>query len=313
MTKKELKYQGDIQPKPGETIASISQPIYPYSASEELRETVNLAIILNRPLLLEGEPGCGKSRLAHALVYEFSKRYKIDWPYQFWGIQSTSKAEDGFYTYDYIGRLQAAQLKAANIQDSNADPSDRTQFIEPGALWEAFEEKQHRTVVLIDEIDKAEPDLLKDLLIALEDYRFECRETKTWITADEDKKPIILMTSNQDRELPPAFLRRCLYHYIEFPDRDRLTEILNSRFPKSPEELVTAAIHRFCELREAMEEDKGELEKKVSTSELIIWFEALIRYHTPEAILEQLETGLPFAGTLLKNRKDYQNYARRGE
>jgi MoxR-like ATPase len=312
MNKKELKYQGDIQPKPGETIESISQPIYPYSASEELRETVNLAITLERPLVLEGEPGCGKSRLAHGLVYEFSQRYKINWPYQFWGIQSTSKAEDGFYTYDYIGRLQAAQLKAANIQDNHANPGDRTQFIEKGALWKAFEEKNYRTVVLIDEIDKAEPDLLKDLLIALEDYRFECRETKKWITADEQNKPIILMTSNQDRELPPAFLRRCLYHYIEFPDRDRLTKIINSRFPKSPEELVTAAISKFWELRKEMEDDKGDMEKKVSTSELIVWFEALIAYPEND-ILERLDTGLPFAGTLLKNRKDYQAYSKMGE
>ena len=307
----ELEYHADIQPQPGDRIPSISQPIYPYYPDEELKEIVNLAIRLQRPLLLEGEPGCGKSRLAHALVYEFSQRYEIDWPYQFWGIQSTHKAEDGFYTYDYVGRLQAAQLAATGLQEGNCDPGNREAFIEPGPLWNAFDETQYRMVVAIDEIDKAEPNLLNDLLIALEEYRFEIRDIKPrkWKEANQEALPIVLMASNQERELPPAFLRRCLYHYIEFPSRDRLVEIINARFQQPPKEVVTAAIDRFLILREAMEDDKGELEKKVSTSELIVWFEALIRYPAEE-VLKKLKVGLPHAGTLLKSRKDYNDYSK---
>ena len=305
----ELEYTGKTQPEPGLWYEPIRRKIYPYYPSEALKEAVNLAISLKMPLLLEGEPGCGKSRLAHALIYEFSQRYgKGEWGYEFWNIQSTTKAQDGFYTYDYIGRLQAAQLQKEDIIDPERNPANPENFVIEGVLQRAFEEKQYRTVVLIDEIDKADRDFPNDLLLAIEERRFYIKETQNWIEADEETLPIILITSNQEQSLPSAFLRRCLYHYIEFPTSEQLIDIVRGHFPKSPSEVVNRAIERFLELRDEMEADKSENEKKISTSELLVWFQALNRYPAEKILAKLKQNQLPHPEALLKTRSDLIAY-----
>lgn len=327
-----LKYEKDdnneFQPtQGGEWSELVKQKIYPYYPSQGLVEAVNLAIRLNRPLLLEGEPGCGKSQLAAAVAYQFSKRYpEIQWRYQLWNVQSTSKAQDGFYTYDYVGRLQAAQL---DIKDPESNPSNPENFIDWGPLGYAFREHQCdetklpiRTIVLIDEIDKAERDLPNDLLLAIEQQKFEVKEVRVkdekgkqssrWEFANQDAPPIIFITSNHEKELPSAFLRRCFYHYVEFPKQEAdLMKIINAHFEEGqelPAIVIKKAINRFLELRGRMEEDKGEIGKKVSTSELIDWIYALYEYPPKEIQKMLARKELPIAGALLKNHPDSNEY-----
>lgn len=298
-----LKYTGDEQPQPGKWSELVQTTLYPYYPSPELIEAVNLALLLKRPLLLEGEPGCGKSRLAYALVYELSQRYKqINWKFRLWNVQSTSKAEEGFYTYDYIGRLQAAQLQQTGIKESQKNPSNTSDFLENGPLGDAFQDKEAWTVVLIDEIDKADRDFPNDLLLAIEEGRYFVKPINEWWEANKEKPPIIIITSNQEKKLPRAFLRRCLYHYIELPNQEELKRILEGRFKEAPEAVVTQAIDKFLELREQMDE------RKVSTSELIDWFQALIGYE-PDKVLEKLgQKDLPYATALLKEREERQDF-----
>lgn len=314
-----LEYEGkDIQPESGEWNEIIESEIYPYYPEDDLIEAVNLAIQLNRPLLLEGEPGCGKSRLAHAIVYEFSQKYpEINWRFRFWNVQSTSKAQDGFYSYDYIGRLQAAQLQNLSLP-TERNPQKLDDFVEYGAVGYAFIQHDCRTVVLIDEIDKADTDFPNDLLLAIEANKFEIKEIaerknqeaeeKRWKYANRNAPPIIIITSNHEKDLPDAFLRRCLYHYIDFPKPSKLIDILNGRFKNPPQELVKKAVNQFLELREEMEDSKGDIGKKVSTSELIDWFTILNSY-PPDKAIEKLEAGYPFKSTLLKTREDYNDYS----
>ena len=317
-----LKYlideANEFQPsEKGESSKLVEQTIYPYYPSKELVEAVNLAIRLNRPLLLEGEPGCGKSQLAASVAYQFNKRYpEITWRYRLWNVQSTSKAQDGFYTYDYVGRLQAAQLAKAEVQDENTNPSNPENFINWGPLGEAFREqkcennKPIRTIVLIDEIDKADRDLPNDLLLALDQQQFEIKDVRPrrWERANKEAPPIIFITSNHEKELPNAFLRRCLYHYVDFPDPETLKKIIETRVDLS-EKIVEKALDRFLELREEMEGDKDDGDKKVSTSELIDWVKALYDYYPPEEIEKMLDQGeLPCPSTLLKNHSDYNQY-----
>lgn len=310
--------KGEFQPSTGgEWSELVQQRIYPYYPSQALVEAVNLAIRLNRPLLLEGEPGCGKSQLATSVAHQFSKRYpEILWRYRLWNVQSTSKGQDGFYTYDYVGRLQAAQLAKEKVQDEKSDPSDPENFIDWGPLGWAFREHECektkrpiRTVVLIDEIDKAERDLPNDLLLAIEQQKFEVKGVRPPRWEPEHEKeahPIIFITSNREQELPSAFLRRCLYHYIDFPNRETLERIINARFNKPPADIIKTALDKFLKLRAAMEEDKGELGKKVSTSELIDWFAALYDY-PPEEIKKMLsQSELACESTLLKGHQDAQ-------
>lgn len=326
MGKIPLKYTGEIQPpRGGEWNEQVNRKLYPYYSDEGLIEAVNLAIQLNRPLLLEGEPGCGKSELARAVFYEFSQRKQEDWHFRLWNIQSTSKAEDGFYIYDYIGRLQATQL--AQLEKSNIpNPED---YLEFGALGHAFlehgEENQEccqiktRNIVLIDEIDKADTDFPNDLLLSIEDQCFEIKDIRPrrWLQANKDAPPIIFITSNQEKELPTAFLRRCLYHYVQFPQKEDLIKIINGRFKQTPQELVLAAIERFLNLREEMDENKEETDKKVSTSELIDWFTALdidikSKNQDVDKLTQELEKGkLPNSSTLLKNRRDREDYGQK--
>ncbi|RQH24278.1 AAA family ATPase [Okeania hirsuta] len=305
-----LEYEGNIQPLTGEWNNLVQQNLYPYYPDDFLKEAVNLSIRLNRPLLLEGEPGCGKSRLAYSIIYEFSQKYpSLNWKFRLWNVQSISKAQDGFYTYDYIGRLQAAQLAKLGIKNQETDPTNLIKYLELGPLGYAFQEKKYRTVVLIDEIDKADTDFPNDLLLALEEQRFEIKDLhpRRWLKANPNAPPIVIITSNQEKTLPNAFLRRCLYHYIEFPGQEQLIKIINARFQNPPSEIVEKAIDRFLELREMMEDERGETGKKVSTSELIDWF-AILNEYRPEEIIEKLETGLPFPSTLLKSRSDREDF-----
>ncbi|NET37692.1 MAG: MoxR family ATPase [Cyanothece sp. SIO1E1] len=296
-----LKYTGKVQPKPGERDSKTGALLYPYLPSLALIEAVNLAIYLERPLLLKGEPGCGKTQLAQALTYE------LNLPFEAWHIKSTSQARDGLYTFDAVGRLRDAQLAAAGHMVKNEDIvliSNPETYVKLGPFGRAFLNQQ-RTIVLIDEIDKADIDFPNDLLLELDEKRFFIEETGQEVRSKT--APIVLITSNDEKDLPDAFLRRCLFHYVEFPDTDRLRGIICSVFPNSPQVLVEHAVTRFEVLRKTMQEDKGKAGKKVSTSELIDWFKILQRHSLDETIA-QLKTKLPFPGILLKSREDQIRY-----
>jgi MoxR-like ATPase len=331
MAKLSLTYRGKIQPKSGLYYEPIQQKIYPYDAGDELIEVVNLAIELGMPLLLEGEPGCGKSRLAHALVYEFNYRQESNpIKYYEWIVQSTSKAEDSLYQYDYIGRLQAAQisgiLSQKEIEESSSEqknpatskqknPATSKDWVDLQPLGKAFEQsqdKQEQSVVLIDEIDKADRDFPNDLLLAIESRRFFIKETRDVIPANEQAFPLIIITSNQEKNLPNAFLRRCIYHYIELPNQERLRKILTERFTDAEQDVIIKAVDRFQEVRTSQDETKSEGEKKVSTSELIAWFKSLLKYKPEEIIAKLNQDKLPHASILLKSRTDLQDYGTRG-
>ncbi|AVQ70951.1 ATPase [Microcystis sp. MC19] len=323
MAKLSLTYRGKIQPKSDLYYEPIQQKIYPYDAGDELIEVVNLAIELGMPLLLEGEPGCGKSRLAHALVYEFNYRQESNpIKYYEWIVQSTSKAEDSLYQYDYIGRLQAAQISgilsqkgAGESSSEQKNPATSKDWVDLQPLGKAFkqsQDKQEQSVVLIDEIDKADRDFPNDLLLAIESRRFFIKETGELIQANDQAFPLIIITSNQEKNLPNAFLRRCIYHYIELPNQERLRKILTERFTDAEQEVIIKAVDRFLEVRTSQDETKSEGEKKVSTSELIAWFKSLLKYKTEEIIAKLNEDKLPHASVLLKSRTDLQDYGTRG-
>jgi MoxR-like ATPase len=323
MAKLSLTYTGKIQPESGLYYEPIQQKIYPYDAGDELIEVVNLAIELGMPLLLEGEPGCGKSRLAHALVYEFNYRQKNNpIKYYEWTVQSTSKAEDSLYQYDYIGRLQAAQITGILSQKGTGESSSEQKnpaiskdWVDLQALGKAFKQsrdEEEQSVVLIDEIDKADRDFPNDLLLAIESRRFFIKETRDLIPANEQAFPLIIITSNQEKNLPNAFLRRCIYHYIELPNQERLRKILTERFTDAEQDVIIKAVDRFQEVRTSQDETKSEGEKKVSTSELIAWFKSLLKYKPEEIIAKLNEDKLPHASILLKSRTDLQDYGTRG-
>jgi len=301
---KPLKYTGIVQPPKGYRDEN-GQPLYPYLPDDELVEAVNLAITLERPLLIKGEPGCGKTKLARAVAYE------LNLPYITWNIKSTSRAQDGIYTYDAVGRLRDAQLASAGrITDSEEIKriEDPKTYREWGALGQAFQ-SETRAVLLIDEIDKADIDFPNDLLLELDERRFIVPETKEEIFS-RDNSPLIFITSNDEKDLPDAFLRRCLFHYLKFPRQERLMEIITNRFDKSPDEpLVQAATERFLELRQILQEEKGDAGKKVSTSELIDWFD-ILRRHPVDEVIAKLNGQLPYLGTLLKSWDDHCIYLR---
>jgi MoxR-like ATPase len=323
MAKLSLTYTGKIQPKSDLYYEPIQQKIYPYDAGDELIEVVNLAIELGMPLLLEGEPGSGKSRLAHALVYEFNYRQENNpIKYYEWTVQSTSKAEDSLYQYDYIGRLQAAQisgiLSQKGTEESSSEqknPAISKDWVDLQALGKAFKQsrdEEEQSVVLIDEIDKADRDFPNDLLLAIESRRFFIKETGETIQANDQAFPLIIITSNQEKNLPNAFLRRCIYHYIELPNQERLRKILTERFTDAEQDVIIKAVDRFQEVRTSQDETKSEGEKKVSTSELIAWFKSLLKYKPEEIIAKLNQDKLPHASILLKSRTDLQDYGTRG-
>ncbi|NET59720.1 MAG: MoxR family ATPase [Symploca sp. SIO2E6] len=321
-----LEYTGELkyQPQPDPKSTYLQQRLLcPYLPNEDLIEAVNLAIYLQRPLLLQGEPGCGKTLLARAIAYEFAQRWDIaNYPYFPWYIKSTTRAKDGLYIYDAVGRLRDAQLVGTDSYKTYLSPQetkklfqrlqDSYAYIRWGALGNAFREPNHRPIILIDEIDKADIDFPNDLLLELEEQRFEITEIGDTIEAQHP--PIVLITSNQEKELPDAFLRRCIFYYLEFPDAEDLINIVNAHFPEQLSiELVAAAVERFIELRERATNRRDG--KKVSTSELLDWIRWLQRYPPEEAleIIDNLAENLPLLGALLKNKADQNYYQRHRE
>lgn len=310
------KYTGKIHPAKGAEYPG-GKPIYPYFPSAELIDAVNLAIFLKRPLLLQGEPGCGKTRLAQAVAYE------LQLPYEVWTVKSTSKAQDGLYTYDNLARLRDAQL--IGLQQVKQEQEiewmkNPEAYVKLGPLGRAFDHREQRTVVLIDEIDKADIDFPNDLLSELDENRFVIEETGQEISAQYP--PIIFITSNQERDLPDAFLRRCLFHYIEFPKREDLIRIIVARHfgvdsqsdsLEIPSGLpwFEKAMKHFLQMREVLKQDKGEGSKRVSTSELIDWFDVLKEESLttdPNAIFNDPQQQPPHLSVLLKTWDDHKRY-----
>ncbi len=318
---KPLEYTGDTeyQPKPdSQNTDLIERRLYPYLPSEELVKAVNLAIYLQRPLLLQGEPGCGKTLLARAIAYEFGQRLQVkNYPYFPWNVKSTTRAKEGLYTYDAVGRLRDAQLVGTDSyktylkSEETKKLFERLQnphlYIEWGALGHAFREEKHRPIVLIDEIDKADIDFPNDLLLEIEEQCFQVTEIGKKIEAKQS--PIVIITSNNEKELPDAFLRRCIFYYIEFPSYDDLIKIVNAHFPDSLEkELVKAAVDKFLDIRETGTSRRDG--KKASTSELLDWIRWLKRYPDEEAlkIIDTLASNQPLLGALLKTKADQEIY-----
>ena len=252
-----------------------------YIATDELRLAVNAALSLQRPLLIKGEPGTGKTMLAEE-VAKFLER-----PLLQWHIKSTTKAQQGLYEYDAVSRLRDSQLGDERVKDI-------ANYIRPGVLWQAFE-SESPAVVLIDEIDKADIEFPNDLLRELDQMEFHVYETAQTIKAKH--RPLVIITSNNEKDLPDAFLRRCFFHYIEFPDQATLRQIVGVHYPTMDEDLVNSAMLRFFELR-----DIPGLKKKPSTSEFLDWL-ALLSASNISA--ERVAEGdLQLAGALIKNEQD---------
>lgn len=288
-----LEYTGKVQPPKDGTN---NGELLPYLPSKNLVDAVNLTIFLEkRPLLIKGEPGSGKTRLAQHVAFE------LGLPFEAWFIKSTSRAKDGLYTYDAIHRLHDAQLAGSRGKD-NTTVENANNYIKFGPLGRAFQNNK-RTVVLIDEIDKADIDFPNDLLLELDEQRFVIEETGKTIKAKEP--PIVFITSNNEKVLPDAFLRRCLFHYIEFPDPDMLVSIVDSHFSGASPKVVKMAVERFVKLRIEMSQQRSD--KKVSTSELLDWFDVL-RHYPEDEIISKLNGQLPFPEILLKSWEDHNRY-----
>ena len=284
----------------------------PYIPDDELIEAVNIAIALRRPLLLKGEPGCGKTRLAKAVAEELSLAYE-EWP-----VKSTSRAREGLYTYDAIGRLHDAQIAAAQyLSDEERDNlskkfRDPNAYVNWGALGKAFRSETKRTVVLIDEIDKADIDFPNDLLHELDQRSFTVQEAVPPfdIRAARGREPIIFITSNDEKELPAPFLRRCLFFYIEFPHEKRLREIISRHIALSMDDnLLQKAVNSFLQLRQKIAHDKRHGGKNVSTSELIDWVKYMNNHPDRNQFPDRLTSELLFPYVLLKSREDSIAYS----
>lgn len=257
-----------------------------YIASDELRLAVNAAITLQRPLLVKGEPGTGKTMLAEEIAAG------LGMPLVQWHIKSTTRAQQGLYEYDAVSRLRDSQLGNDRVHDIH-------NYIKPGKLWEAFTSEQ-RSVLLIDEIDKADIEFPNDLLVELDRMEFHVYETGETIKATQ--RPVVIITSNNEKELPDAFLRRCFFHYIQFPDADTLQAIVEVHFPDIEAELMRDALEVFFEVR-----DVPGLKKRPSTSELIDWLKLLISDRLAAQALKggDIREALPpLYGALLKNEAD---------
>ena len=253
-----------------------------YIAGEELRASVNVAVTLERPLLVRGEPGTGKTLLAEAVAEA------LDMPLLVWGVKSTTRAQDGLYVYDTVQRLYDSQF-------GDGDPSDIARYIRLGRLGEAFAAPE-RVVLVIDEIDKADLEFPNDLLWELDRMSFHIPETGVTVAAAH--RPVVIITSNAEKELPDAFLRRCVFHYISFPDPDEMQRIVRVHHPDLDDALLGAALEAFYVLRSF----QG-LQKRPTTSELIDWVQALVIAGIPA---ERVLAELPFLGVVLKTPQDLE-------
>lgn len=259
-----------------------------YIATNELQIAVNAAILLQKPLLIKGEPGTGKTLLAHEIAKAMDK------PIITWHIKSTTTAQQGLYDYDAVARLRDSQL-------GDRDVTNIGEYINKGKLWEAFEADEN-VVLLIDEIDKADIEFPNDLLLELDKMEFFVYELNKTIKAEN--RPIVIITSNNEKELPDAFLRRCLFHYIQFPDAITMQKIVDVHYPDIQQNLVTESLRVFYQIRQV----KG-LKKKPSTSELIDWIKLLLWEKTAIDDLEKMDLKNevpPFIESLIKNEQDLE-------
>jgi MoxR-like ATPase len=257
-----------------------------YVATSDLQMAVNAAVTLQRPLLIKGEPGTGKTLLAEEVAGALGKRLIQ------WHIKSTTKAQQGLYEYDAVSRLRDSQLGDDRVHDIR-------HYIKRGKLWEAFDADE-QVVLLIDEIDKADIEFPNDLLVEIDKMEFFVYETGETIKAKQ--RPIVVITSNNEKELPDAFLRRCFFHFINFPDRETMTKIVDVHFPTIQHDLVKEALDIFFDVRKI-----PGLKKKPSTSELIDWLKLLMADNIPEEILKNRDATKaipPLYGALLKNEQD---------
>ena len=257
-----------------------------YVTSEPLRNAVNVAIVLGRPLLIRGEPGTGKTLLAHSIAGALEKQLLI------WNVKSTTKAQEGLYLYDTVQRLNDSRF-------GGKDVSDIKHYIKLGKLGQAFSSAE-QMVILIDEVDKADIEFPNDLLNELDEMSFYIPETNETIAAIH--RPITIITSNAEKELPDAFLRRCIFHYIEFPSPDLMEKIVLVHFPDIQSNLVQEAMKVFYSLREI-----DEFGKKPTTSELIDWMKALLAGGVP---VDSISQQIPFVSALLKKETDYEFFTK---
>ena len=263
-----------------------------YIATEDLKVAVNAAVTLRRPLLVKGEPGTGKTVLAHEVAKAMGA------PLIEWNVKSTTKAQQGLYEYDAVARLRDGQLGEERVHDIR-------NYIKKGKLWEAFTSPE-LPILLIDEIDKADIEFPNDLLQELDRMAFDVYETQERVEARE--RPIVIVTSNNEKELPDAFLRRCFFHYIKFPDRETMQAIIDVHFPGIQQRLVSQAMDIFYELREV-----PGLKKKPSTSELLDWLKLLMNEDMPLETLQERDPTRaipPLHGALLKNEQDVMMFER---
>jgi len=263
-----------------------------YIATEDLKVAVNAAVTLERPLLVKGEPGTGKTVLAKEIASSLGA------PLIEWHVKSTTKAQQGLYEYDAVARLRDSQL-------GEEKATDVANYIKRGKLWEAFTAPE-RPVLLIDEIDKADIEFPNDLLQELDRMEFYVYETGEVVTAA--RRPVVVITSNNEKELPDAFLRRCFFHYIKFPDAETMNDIVDVHFPGIKKRLVSEALKIFYELREV-----PGLKKKPSTSELLDWLKLLLAEDVPEEVLRERDPRKaipPLHGALLKNEQDVHLFER---
>jgi MoxR-like ATPase len=257
-----------------------------YIANQELQLAVNAAITLQRPLLIKGEPGTGKTMLAEQLALA------LDTELIQWHVKSTTKAQQGLYEYDAVSRLRDSQLGDEKVHDIS-------NYIVKGKLWQAFE-AQKRPVLLIDEIDKADIEFPNDLLLELDKMEFYVYETQQLVKAEQ--RPIVIITSNNEKELPDAFLRRCFFHYINFPTPEEMAQIIDVHYPNIKQDLIQQALEVFFDLREV-----NGLRKKPSTSELIDWLKLLLAEDIDAQTLHDKSNKgglMPLFGALLKNEQD---------